>query len=117
MHSANDFGSLASPESVALIAESLPQVLREVHSSLVIEAAPCLFVELWAQELKVSTLLLGFFASELNLETWLQDCEVLWDSEVELEHGHVSVESEPEDWRSRWVPYLVLKVIHLGILV
>lgn len=65
----------------------------------------------------MSTLLLGFFASELDLETWLQDCEVLRDSEVELEHGHVCVESEPEDWRSRWVPYVVLKLIHLGILV
>jgi len=67
--------------------------------------------------MKFSSLFFGFFASEFNLETWLEDCEVLWDFKVDLEHGTVRVESEPEDWRSRWVPIVVLKLLKLGILV
>jgi hypothetical protein len=82
-----------------------------------IESTPGLFIELWTQELKLRALLFGFFTSEFDLETWLEDSEVLRDSEVHLEHGRVSVESEPEDRRSRWVPIVALELLHLGILV
>ena len=63
MQSADDFRSFTSPESVALIGESLPQVLRKVHSSLMIESTPGLFIELWTQEMKLRALLFGFFTS------------------------------------------------------
>lgn len=109
VHSAGDFRSLASPESVALIGESLPQVLRKVHSSLVVEPAPGLLIELWTQELKLGTAFLCFFTGKFDFETWLQESVVTWDPEVEFEAGHIGVVSKPEDWSSRWVPVVALK--------
>lgn len=117
MHSANDFRSFTSPESVTLITESFPQVLRKVHSSLMIESTPGLFVELWTQEMKFSAAFLGLLTSELNLETWLEEGVVLWDSKVHLEHGHIGVVSEPEDVQSLWEPIVVLELLHGGMLI
>ena len=80
-----------------------------------IESCPGSLIELRSKEFKFSSTFGSLFASVFHFKTWFQKCEVLRDLEVELEHGSVCVESEPENWRSSWIPHA--ERLHLSVLV
>jgi len=100
MHAGDHVLGFAGVESVAVVLDSLVQVVGDVHARLVEESAPGHLVELSAQEVSLGALSLGFFTCELDFESGLHESEITGNFEVELEHASVEVEAGPEEKRA-----------------
>ena len=85
---------------------SLEEVRKEIRSSLVVESLPSFLAHLWAKEFKLCSTSFSFLASKFDLKSRLQEGEVLRDLIMKLKHSCISVESEPENWRSSWAPHV-----------
>ena len=96
--------SFLVPEVHAGIGHSLVEVVRSVHTGLVVQSLPGALAKLSTKEVQFGTLLLSLLASILHLKARSQIVERGRDTEVELEQEGVKVETSPEDGSTGWVP-------------
>lgn len=94
-------------ERNAALLESPVNEVRDGHPGLVEEPLVGGLIELTAQEVRLGAHLLSLLTRILHLQTWLQEREVAWDIEVELEEGGVGIEAEPGKPLTVGVPHVV----------